>query len=300
MHLNQLRYFVTAATLRSFTQAAQCHYITQTAITQQIKALEDSIGFALFDRTKRPIELTPAGTVFLREAKAVLERADDAVKKASEAATGMSGTVRIGFEKGYERSELSEYLKSFHREFPNILLICFREDTDSLAQKLKSGELDIIFSWDSTSLRSDGSIGSRLDLRSPLSAALYMSHPFAGRKSLVREDLRDETILYMSPSSRGESFGDAYYLKLYAQAGYQPKTLIKSNDVESILMMVAAEEGVSIMPSYSVEKLANAENLIFIPLVGENEYEDVYMMWKKNSGNPALDCFISYRGENNK
>jgi len=298
VHLNQLRYFVSAATLRSFTQAAQCHYITQTAITQQIKALEDSMGVALFDRTKRPVELTPAGRVFLQEARAILERAEGAVKKAAEAAKGATGSVRIGFEKGYERSELSQCLKNFHSEYPNVLLTCFREDTDSLAQKLQAGELDVIFAWDSTSLRGEPGIESRLDLRSGLSVALYRSHHFAGRKKLVRADLRDETIIYMSPSNMGNSFGDADYLRLYAKAGYRPNILLKSNDIESVLMMVAAEEGVSILPSYSVEKLTDADNLCFVPLAGKEEYEDVYMMWKSDRGNPALELFVSFRSGN--
>ena len=57
MHLNQLRYFVSVASCRSFTQAAQCPFMTQTAITQQIKALEEQLGLQLIDRRKRPIEL---------------------------------------------------------------------------------------------------------------------------------------------------------------------------------------------------------------------------------------------------
>ena len=102
MHLNQLRYFVSVASCRSFTQAAQCHFLTQTAITQQIKALEEQLGLQLIDRRKRPVELTAAGEVFYREAKAILARVDDAVAKAQEAATGAVGMIRIGYEKGYE------------------------------------------------------------------------------------------------------------------------------------------------------------------------------------------------------
>ena len=66
MNTNQLRYFVTAAECRSFTKAADQFYITQTAITQQIHALEDSLGVPLFDRSSRPISLTPAGSAFLK------------------------------------------------------------------------------------------------------------------------------------------------------------------------------------------------------------------------------------------
>lgn len=294
MHLNQLRYFASVASYRSFTQAAERHYLTQTAITQQIKALEDSLGLQLINRQKRPIELTPAGKVFYQEVKAILSRVDEAVAKAQEASAGTVGTIRIGYEKGYERSNLSDRLRAFHRAFPNVLFTCIRADSDQLAAMLQTGELDVIFSWDSTNLRSNPEVGSRLDMRSQLSAALYGSHPFATHTSLRREDFREETILYMSPSGAGDSFGDVHFMQLYEKAGYQPRILLKANDIESILMMVAAEEGISIVPSYSVAKLTNADNLIFVPLEGEEEREDIFMLWKQQSGNTALQYFLSF------
>lgn len=297
MHLNQLRYFVSVASCRSFTQAAELHYLTQTAITQQIKALEDSLGLQLVDRRKRPIELTPAGKVFYHEAKAILARMDDAVTKAHEASAGMEGSIRIGYEKGYERSDLSDRLRAFHRRYPNILFTCVRADTDTLAEKLLAEELDLIFAWDSTNLRINPDIDSRLDLRSQLAAALYSGHPLAAKKALRREDLSGETILYMTPSGAGDSFGDVHFMKLYEKAGFQPKILLKSNDIESLLIMVAAEEGISILPFYSVAKLTNADGLVFVPLDGEEEHEDIFMLWKRSCTNPALQCFLNFKAE---
>lgn len=294
MNLNQLRYFVSVASCKSFTQAAEMHFLTQTAITQQIKALEDSIGLELINRRRRPIELTPAGRVFYQEAKAILSRVDKAVSKAHEASAGTVGTIRIGYEKGYERSDLSDRLRAFHRAFPNILFTCIREDTDRLSQGLRSDRLDIIFGWDSTNLRSEEDISCTLDMHSALTAALYSGHHLASRESITREELREETILYMTPSSGGDSFGDAHFISLYEKAGYQPKILLKSSDIESILMMVAAEEGISILPSYSVAKLDNADNLVFVPMSGEEEYEDIFMLWKTTHQNAALRCFLDF------
>ena len=202
--------------------------------------------------------------------------------------------IHIGYEKGYERSDLSDRLRDFHRVYPNIMFTCIREDTDMLSAKLLTDELDVIFAWDSTNLRTNEDIDSCLDMRSGLSVALYKNHPLALCRKLHREELREETILYMTPSSAGDSFGDAHFIQLYERAGYQPKILLKSNDVESILMMVAAEEGISILPTYSLAKLMNADNLVFVTLDGDEEYEDIFMMWKKNSGNSALQSFLRY------
>lgn len=298
MHINQLRYFVSVASCRSFSKAAECHYITQTAMTQQIKALEDQLDLQLINRRKRPIELTPAGSVFYQEAKAILARVDEAVAKTQEASAGAVGAIRIGYEKGYERSDLSDRLRAFHRAYPNILVTCVREGTDELAKKLLTNELDVIFAWDSTNLRSNEEIACRLDMRSGLCVALYAGHPYASRKSLRREDLRDETILYMSPSGGCDSFGDAHFLQLYEKAGFKQKILLHSNDIESLLIMVAAEEGITVLPSYSVEKLTNADHLIFVPMQGEDEYEEIDMFWKRGRNNAALQCFLNFAKEN--
>ena len=122
MNLNQIRYFVAAAETRSFTKAAAQYYISQTAVTQQIQALEELLGVALFDRTSRPISLTPAGKIFLIDAKAILERINHSMNRVQEASVGFVGNLRIGYIKGYERSNLSNLLRAFHEQYPNVLI----------------------------------------------------------------------------------------------------------------------------------------------------------------------------------
>ena len=292
MNINQLKYFVAVAEQRSFTKAANQYYLSQTAVTQQVRALEETLGVQLLDRNSRPVSLTPAGAVFLTEAKAILERMNSAVSRARDASTGLVGSVRIGYTKGYERSDLSNKLRAFHRDYPNILLTCFRCDTDMLAAGLLNGEYDIIFTWDSTNIRQDSQVEFRLVERARLVVALYGSHPFARRTALRRSELKNETILFMTPSSTGSSFGDDHFMQLYQQAGYLPNILLRSNDVESILMMVAAEEGISILPAYCTDKLTNADNLIFVPLIGEEETEDILAVWRKDDSSQALQHFL--------
>ena len=102
MNINQLKYFISVAEYKSFTKAANQYYFSQTAITQQIHALEVQMAVTLIDRRKRPIALTPAGNVFLQEAKAIVERMNFAMRKVHDASTGLVGTLRIGYTKGYE------------------------------------------------------------------------------------------------------------------------------------------------------------------------------------------------------
>ncbi|MBQ8597263.1 MAG: LysR family transcriptional regulator [Lachnospiraceae bacterium] len=292
MNINQLKYFIAVAEYQSFTKAANQYYISQTAITQQIHALEEQMDVSLIDRTKRPIALTSAGNIFLQEAKAIVKRMDTAMSKVHDASTGLVGTLRIGYTKGYERSNLSNILRNFHRDYPSILLTCYRCDTDMLAAGLLNNDYDIIFTWDSTNILQEEGIEHKLIELAPLSVALYQDHPLARRNHLNRQELKDQPILYMSPSGSGESYGDNHFLELYKEAGYQPNILFRSSDTESILMMVAAEEGISILPSYITNKLADADNLVFVPLVGESEFEQIISVWKKDNLSPALRHFI--------
>ena len=293
MNLNQLRYFVSVAENESFTKAAMSQYISQTAITQQIRALEETVGAKLFDRNSRPVSLTPAGKVFLKEAREILGRMDVALSRIREASTGLEGELRLGYTKGYEHSDLPRYLRGFHQEYPNVLLLCYRCDTDMLASGLLNGEYDVIFTWDSTNLKQQEGIDFLIVQKAKLVVALYAGHPFAQRRQLRREELRGENILYMSPSDADDSYGDAFFMQLYKSAGYKPNILFRSSDTESILMMVAAEEGISILPDYCTDKLYHADNLVFVPLVGEGEEEEIIAAWLKDNQNPALEHFLT-------
>lgn len=292
MNINQLKYFVAVAEHRSFTKAATQYYLSQTAITQQIHALEKSIGNPLIDRNTRPISLTPAGEVFLNEAKAILNRMDVALLRTREASTGLVGTLRIGYTKGYEHSSLVNRLRSFRHAYPGVFVTCHRCDTDTLAAGLLNGDYDIIFTWDSTNLSQDGRASLQLVEHARLVVALYGAHPFARRQSLSRIDLKNEKILFMSPSGTGTSFGDMHYIELYRKAGYQPNIIFNSSDIESILMMVAAEEGITIFPSYCISRLTTSDNIVYIPLDGDEEFEEILAAWRTDDVSPSLQYFL--------
>ena len=275
MNRNQLRYFVSAAEHRSFTKAAEQYYISQTAVTQQIQQLEQTLGCELFDRSTRPVSLTSAGKSFLLDAKAILERMSRAQERVHDAATGLTGTLRVGYVRGYERSDLSVLMRHFHQKNGNVLISFYRCSTDVLAAGLLHQEYDIVFTWDSTNLRTQEGVTFQTVEKARLVVALYAGHPLAQRRQLTRQELRGENILYMSPDAAPDSYGDAFFMQRYAEAGYKPNILFRSADTESILMMVAAEEGISLLPDYCTDRLYNADNLVFVPLVGEGEEEEI-------------------------
>lgn len=183
--------------------------------------------------------------------------------------------------------------RCFHQRNSNVLITFYRCSTDVLAAGLLHHVYDIIFTWDSTNLKQQEGIDFLIVQKAKLVVALYAGHPFAQRRQLRREELRGENILYMSPSDADDSYGDAFFMQLYKSAGYKPNILFRSSDTESILMMVAAEEGISILPDYCTDKLYHADNLVFVPLVGEGEEEEIIAAWLKDNQNPALEHFLT-------
>ena len=292
MNHTQLIIFITAAENHSFTKTAEQFFITQAAVTQHIQTLEASIGCELFDRRTRPVRLTPAGQAFYADAKDIIKRMNSAAVRAKEASLGESGNLHIGFLKGYERSDLSAIARRFRRTHPNAFLTFERRSSDQLAAGLIQGTFDIIFTWDSTNLRQNPDVSWRQTDRIRLVAALYTGHPLSGRLQISRSDLRGEDILYMSPSEDFESYGDSVFFRLYQEAGFNPNILYRTSDLEVILTMVAAEEGISILPDYFTNKLAGADNLIFIPLTGEQEHEEIDAIWRSDNQNPLLTAWI--------
>jgi len=175
---------------------------------------------------------------------------------------------------------------------PGVLLLCYRETSDQLALKLQSNEYDIIFTWDSTNLKANPDFEALEIEKARLTAVLYAAHPLSQKEALERIDLKGESIIYMSPSELSDNYGDSLFMDLYHAAGYHPDILCRSTDIESILIMVAAEEGISIMPDYCVKKINNAQGLVFLPMKGEEEVEEIHAIWKKDNDNVALKHFI--------
>lgn len=216
-----------------------------------------------------------------------------AQERVHDAATGLTGTLRVGYVRGYERSDLSVLMRHFHQKNSNVLITFYRCSTDVLAAGLLHQEYDIVFTWDSTNLRTQEGVTFQTVEKARLVVALYAGHPLTQRRQLTRQELRGENILYMSPDAAPDSYGDAFFMQRYAEAGYKPNILFRSADTESILMMVAAEEGISLLPDYCTDRLYNADNLVFVPLVGEGEEEEIIAAWQSGNQNPALGRFLT-------
>ena len=299
MNFKQLEYFVCVAETLNFTKAAKRCFISQTAMTQQIKALEEKIGVPLFIRDKHHVEMTAAGKVFLNEAKDILIHSEEAIKLAKTAAEGVYGEITIGFIRGYEQSLFSETLRSFHEAYPNISIQLIRENMSALYGLLENGTCDVAFNL-SQYLQTYPDLNHRYLKSFPLMAILYPGHPLAGRKTLTYRQLAKEAFIVMQPKGRPNDETEEVIL-CYERGGFVPNIISREKEVQTLLLMVSASLGVAVLPEYAVRYYRNTKNLIVIPLVKDKkesplieEKLDFEVSWRKENPNPAIEKLLKW------
>lgn len=293
MNTRQIEYFLAVAEELSFTKAAEKMYVSQTAVTQQIQALEDQMGVQLFLRTRKKVQLTPAGEIFQIEGRRILDHIENAFAHARDASEGMTGGMEIGFAN-YAGNILGNSLQEFHSRYPNIKLHFNADNPSVLLDRLMSGELDLIFSpvFDPSVYR--GCVLQEVSKVS-LMTVLPSTHPLAGRSYLTKGDLASQNlILACTPDSKiGE---DSIIINNFLKDGYQPNIIDKIEDVETILLMVAVQIGVSILPSYIHLPSSNDRRIVAIPYEPDIRVDYAAISMKENP-NPALEQMRQFLGD---
>ena len=301
MNLKQLEYFVKTAELLNFTRAAEKCFISQTAMTQQIRSLEETVGVPLFIRDKHHVELTAAGAVYLKEVRQILERSDHALRVARLAASGTKGELAIGYITGFGLSEAPRILRNFSTAYPDIRLTLVRDTMSGLMDSLEKGECDISFTLTPSQFHSlYPNIGHRYLESYPLMAVLPREHPLAGRKTVSYSDLKNERFIIMQPSARERDEMEEILL-IYNRGGFMPEIAAFDREPETILLMILAGLGISIMPEYIVRHQHNHPDLRLVPVIrpdGSMETLDVELAWSETNTNPAVEKFLLWQQQN--
>lgn len=293
MQLRQLEYFIAVSEHLNFTKAAKQFYISQTAVTLQIKALEEELGVTLFQRTNRKVELTPAGKTFLDDARAIIRRAKDAAERAKKADTGLTGHLRFGYIKGYEKTFLPDVLSEFHTTYPNISLALYRDNVAELYDGIFSGDLDLIFNilYSFDDMEDMKEMEYVLLKEYPLLAVMPVSHPLSHRTSIRREELKGYPLVDIKKNE--DKYGEVKTItNAFAKAGFLPDVQYVSDDIETSILAVAAGLGYALLPSYITDSIAIREKVTVIPLEGEERQIPVIAAWNKENTNPARERIL--------
>jgi DNA-binding transcriptional LysR family regulator len=285
MDLRHLRYFVAVAEERHFSRAARRLQMAQPPLSRQIQDLEAELGFSLFDRSKRRVELTPAGSVFLAHTRRIFSALDLAVHEAKRASVGESGRVVIGYLSSLAYSGITELLRAYRARFPSIELALRELPPQEQIDALKEGRIDVGFVRGPLD---DAALASECVRREPLVVALPLDHPLASRKRIALEVLAREPFV-LFPRQRSPAFFDQL-MGLCRAAGFSPHIVQEAPQLD-VLSLVAAGFGVAIVPqsTRNVRRLG----LALRPIVG-SPMTDLLIAWRADDTSPALAELLSF------
>jgi len=286
MELRHLRYFAAVAQHLNYTEASRRLHVAQPAISKTILDLEDELGVKLLLRTKRSVQLTSAGTIFLREIGGVLRQADEAKRLAQRAARGEIGRVAIGFMVSAASPFLPRVIRAYRQRYPDVELALSELAPEEQLSALKSGEIDVGFSSPFPKDTRDWLAGE-LIYTDRLMLALPKAHKLAARTRVNLRDLAGENFVQFHRRGAPDVF-DAC-VALCGRAGFTPRIVYEANLMAAVLTLVESGLGASLVPAY-VRYLYHEECLLR-PVAPASPKFGLRMAWRRDSVSPALAAF---------
>jgi len=285
MEIHQLRYFCAVAKTGSFTRAAQREHLAQPSLSQQVKKLEDELGTRLFDRLGRTVRLTSFGEAFLPRAEAILQQLADAKQEIEEMSGAERGKLVVGSIPTVAPYFLPGCLASFNRKFSQIRVTVVEEFTTDLLSRLEAGGIDLAL----LALPVPGGhFMSQEVLRERLYLVLPTEHRLARQPIIRLKQVERDPFLLLK---EGHCFRENT-LSACGRARLEPNVVFESGQFTTILAMVAAGTGVSVVPEMAVEQRQGCR---FVPLADEGAYRRVgVVQLKRHFRSRAHQAFLKH------
>lgn len=286
MELRWMRTFVEVARELNYGRAAVVLHISQPAVSQQIRALERSVGTQLLARNSRSVSLTAAGTAFLPRCRETLAAADSAVRDALNAVDGDRGVVRMGFAGGMAGPAISALTGEVRRRFPGIeLQISASLHTAGVLEQLAGNKLDLGFMAEQ---RDVPGISTRLISAAALCAVVPPNHPAAALDRVALASLADEPFVLIA-SKAGLKLGDIA-VEACLDVGFSPRVVQDAPDTFTMLALVGAGVGISVVPDPMMEQWNGGA--VFVPLSDVDRRLRSVIAWRSSEQSGALRTVV--------
>lgn len=286
MELRHLRYFVAVADELHFGRAAERLHIAQPPLSQQIKQLENELGFDLFHRTKRSVVLTEAGGVFLAEVRKIFMQLEQAVQVGQQTSRGELGKLVIGFVSSMAYNVLPDILRKFRSHFPGVTLELHELTTDEQWKWLSDRRIDIGFVRPPVD---EVAFCTETVFWEALVVALPEGHHLANQVDITVNSLRNEQfLLFPRPFSPG--LYDAI-ISVCQQAGFSPMVTQEAIQMQTIVSLVAGQMGVAIVPA-SLQRLQR-QGVVYKEMREPMPEVATNVVWRRGDMSPTIQQFLS-------
>jgi DNA-binding transcriptional LysR family regulator len=289
MNLSHLRAFVAVAESLSFSRAAQRLHVSQPALSNQIRLLEEDLDAKLFVRNRRSVALTAVGKDILDDAERLLTGADEIKQRVRRSAKGALGTLRIGFVASATVDIVPKMTIAFRKSYPEVLLDLKNLPTVSQIDALRQRALDV------------GIV--RLPLHEhdievlpffsePFAIVLSKQHPLRSRGRITMRDLEKEPFVCYSERQAPAFF--QHWTGLCRKAGFTPRIVQEVSEMETALALVSAGVGVAILPEGVTRRYGRS--LFVVPLKKETIRSEIGLALLKMNPPPLAKSLVESAG----
>jgi len=287
MELRHLRTIVAVARHRSFTKAAEELYLAQSAISQQIRRLEEEIGIQIFRRSSRSVELTAEGKIILEHAYRVLAEVDEMQGEMEALSGGIRGTVRISGIWPFGGYDLYSVLADFRTRYPEVAIHMEEDAVDEVMAKLRADELDLAFaSVDPDKIGPD--FAATLLWEEEFVIVAARDHEFANRPHVTYEDLIGQDLI----AFRDNSALRRRFETTIGRRGIEPRNAFVCTEMTAVRSLASKGLGVAVMPRSKAE--LDGPPIILRPFRPEPITWPIALVWRTDRRpTPAAKAFLA-------
>lgn len=279
MDIRQIKYFLELSKELHFWKTSQRMFITQSALSRQIKSLEEELGIQLFERSKRKVKLTEAGAFFRDKWEVLLEEIERVDLQAKKIHQGATGLLRIGHPGSIAYSFMPKLITKISETLPDLKMELIEPTDISFEQMLLNYQLDVAFRRDPAK---NPALESSFLYSEAFALAVPINHPLNKKNFDSLQDIKDEKFI-LSSMGQHTSYNSSLR-QMFKDYDFEPNIYIETDFSGMGLGLVSRGIGVTILPfSYSFSALPNVR---FIPLPYEM---NLYVSWRKNEHSPLLN-----------
>ena len=245
MELRHLRYFVAVAQMENVSRAALKLHVSQPALSRQIRDLEDEIGFCLLERTAKSVRLTEAGRVFLNDARALLQQAAEAVKKARAVAGAEPAELHVGYSPAPFAHVLPKALRAFQSAMPDVHVRLHDLSYQAILAGMREGRLQLGLIVRPPKATSLGDLRYEELFRERVCVAVAPQHPFARRRTIPLAEVASEPLIGLTR----EDYPGYYDILsiVFSKANRKPRVVEEHDSMSGVISSVEAGTGVAMV-----------------------------------------------------
>ena len=287
MQIESLKVFCDLAETESFTKAAQINGVTQSAVSQQISALERMFKSLLIERSKKKFRMTREGQVLYDYSKQIIAAYESLHSQLQDLKDIISGTIRVATIYSIGLHDLPPYVKKFLKTYPTVNVHVEYRRANQVYEDVLSNVVDM-------GLVAYPTKDSKLEIlplhKDPLVLICHPQHPFARQKNVKFKTLVGQKFIGFEPDIPTRKAID----KILREHGVSVHNVMEFDNIETVKRAVEIDAGVSIVPSGTVTQEVIKETLAAVTLEGGDFFRPLAAIYKKNKVlSPAMKQFLT-------